>query len=576
MKRTIYLLPFLLVFGVSAVPAQSESQRIAEQIAPLLNENVAAVGHVDLEKIDLDKVDAKLRSFLCKNPVGNTPGLALFQSEEEFDRTKSEIQTNVKTLRNTFGVRDMYFLAIPSLLPRSFGVLAIPLADPAKAEALQKSPLVCCFASGGEPVGKVFGRFLIVPVSGIEVPGGASNEGVFRQIESQTPETRPEFLAALEAVEGSAIQFAVIPSEEMRRVFTETVETLPPLFENISPTELSQGVRWAVFGVDLEKPELKFVVQSEQALAAKNLLEKSKVVLDGVFVRIKDNITYTTFLETTKIGHEKIHDFTKTLLPQAEGDRLNLTINESFVKEKGGSAFQVLTLLADLLFQSESRKMQCMNQVKMICLSFHNYYDRNQMLPPMYTSDKDGKPLHSWRVAVLPYLDEKECRGLYEKIRKDEPWDSEYNRQFHTQCPKVYQCPEIAAKNPDVVKNGLTTYSLIVGKNAYPEGSQKFTFQMITDGTAYTIMLVERATPVCWMDPTNEITQENAEKGIGTIAAGIGAPHSAGKRFATFLGFFDGSVHIFADNIRPEYLKGFIERNDGSGMCESEEMYEAE
>ncbi len=575
MKRTIYLLPFLLVFGVSAVSAQSESQRVAEQIAPLLNENVAAVGHIDLAKIDLEKLDSELRPVLQKDSLGLFLSLWLFRGENRFDEAKQAIQSEVQTLRNTFGVRDIYFLAIPSLLPRSFGVLAIPFADPAKAEALKKSPFVCCFSSDGEPAGKVFGRFLIVPVPGINTLKDTSNEGLFQQIESQAPTARPEFLAALEAVEGSAIQFAAIPSEEMRRVFTEMDETLPPPLESLSPVVLTRGVRWAVLGVDLEKHELRFVVQSEQARAANDLREKSEIVLEDFFARIKDDVAYTTFLETAKIDPEKFRDLSKAFLPQVEGDRLSLTIDESFVKEKGVSVFQVPTGLADLA-QSESRRMQCSNNLKMICLSFHNYHDANKGLPPLYTSDKDGKPLHSWRVAVLPYLYEKECVGLYEKIRKDEPWDSEYNRQFHTQCPKVYQCPEIAAKNPDVVKNGLTTYSLIVGKNAYPQGPEKQSFAKITDGTSQTIQAVERATPVCWMDPTNEITQENAEKGIGKVAAGIAAPHSAGKRYGANFSLFDGSVHFFAENMRPKCLKGIVERNDGAGMCDSKDMYEDE
>lgn len=46
-------------------------------------------------------------------------------------------------------------------------------------------------------------------------------------------------------------------------------------------------------------------------------------------------------------------------------------------------------------------------------------------LPPSHTVDADGKPLHSWRVLLLPYLGRKD---LYDKLRLDEPWNSPFNR----------------------------------------------------------------------------------------------------------------------------------------------------
>ena len=84
-----------------------------------------------------------------------------------------------------------------------------------------------------------------------------------------------------------------------------------------------------------------------------------------------------------------------------------------------------------------ARKMQCSSYSKGILLAFHNYSDTHGALPPLYTVDDEGKPLHSWRVLILPFLDQQD---LYNQIRLDEPWDSEYNKQFHDRMFYYYQC----------------------------------------------------------------------------------------------------------------------------------------
>jgi len=185
-----------------------------------------------------------------------------------------------------------------------------------------------------------------------------------------------------------------------------------------------------------------------------------------------------------------------------------------------------------------ARRMQCTNNEKVIGLAMHMYHDANKSLPPAMTFDEDGKPLHSWRVLLLPYLwDESE---LFDQIRLDEPWDSDYNRQFHDRAPSVYRCP--SAKG-DIT--GMTSYSVVVGKESYsdePDAEQDFSD--IEDGLSNTIFLVERKTPVCWMDPTQEITFEEACKGINVSADGLGSNHSGGINVC----MFDGAVQFISKN----------------------------
>ena len=204
-----------------------------------------------------------------------------------------------------------------------------------------------------------------------------------------------------------------------------------------------------------------------------------------------------------------------------------------------GCGIVMLLCIAVPAAREAERRMQCRNNEEHIGMALHNYLDTyKEALPPAMTFDENGKPLHSWRVLILPYM---ESSTLYPKIRLDEPWDSDYNRQFHDQVPRVYQCP--SAKGD---MTGMTSYSLVVGKECYSnEPNVKQNVDDIKDGLSNTIFLVERKTPVCWMDPTQEITFEKACEGANVSADGLGSNHPGGINVC----MFDGCVSFLSNTI---------------------------
>ncbi|MBR5243975.1 MAG: DUF1559 domain-containing protein, partial [Thermoguttaceae bacterium] len=92
------------------------------------------------------------------------------------------------------------------------------------------------------------------------------------------------------------------------------------------------------------------------------------------------------------------------------------------------------------------RRANCAVKLKMIAVAMRAYCDENGVLPPAYTVDEAGRPLHSWRVLILPYL---ENSTLYREIRLDEPWDSEWNSRFHSLPVSPFACPSRVAALPD-------------------------------------------------------------------------------------------------------------------------------
>jgi RNA polymerase sigma factor (sigma-70 family) len=142
-------------------------------------------------------------------------------------------------------------------------------------------------------------------------------------------------------------------------------------------------------------------------------------------------------------------------------------------------------------------RVQSMNNLKQIGLAFHNYADTNRgTLAPASLCDPAGKPLLSWRVALLPFLDQG---ALYKEFHLDEPWDSEHNKKLLDRMPSVYALPGINMKHP-----GLTAYQVFVGKDALFNGGRLARFPAdVPDGTSNTVLVVEGAAPVPWTKPAD-------------------------------------------------------------------------
>src|SRR5207302_9126297 len=130
--------------------------------------------------------------------------------------------------------------------------------------------------------------------------------------------------------------------------------------------------------------------------------------------------------------------------------------------------------------------------LKQIGVAMHRRMDVHKVLPgPAIYRDKLAPPLLSWRVALLPYLEQQD---LYKQFRLDEPWDSEHNKKLLGKMPDVYRSP--GAKAPTT-----THYQVFVGQGTIFEGPGGIGFAQILDGTSNTLMVVEAAAAVPWTKP---------------------------------------------------------------------------
>lgn len=140
-------------------------------------------------------------------------------------------------------------------------------------------------------------------------------------------------------------------------------------------------------------------------------------------------------------------------------------------------------------------KNTSMNNLKQLALALHNHESAFTFFPPQALTSPSGKKLLSWRVMILPFLEQNE---LYQKFKLDEPWDSAHNAALIKEMPKVFARPNAdptLGKTPYVAP--LTKDSFF-GRPGAPPG-----FKDILDGTSNTVWMIE-APPeleVVWTKP---------------------------------------------------------------------------
>lgn len=143
-----------------------------------------------------------------------------------------------------------------------------------------------------------------------------------------------------------------------------------------------------------------------------------------------------------------------------------------------------------------ARRAQAMNSFKRILLAMHTHADAMKGFPSQAITDKDGKPLLSWRVRILPYLEEND---LYRQFHLDEPWDSPHNLALLDRMPAVYANPSGLP-----AREGLTTFLLPTGAGTlFPEPGRSPRLETVADGTSNTLALVEVTTDLAvpWTKP---------------------------------------------------------------------------
>ncbi|MDY3552881.1 sigma-70 family RNA polymerase sigma factor [Gemmata sp. JC717] len=189
------------------------------------------------------------------------------------------------------------------------------------------------------------------------------------------------------------------------------------------------------------------------------------------------------------------------------------------------------------------QRARSLNNLKQIMRALYSYESGYGHFPNDITDGK-GKALLSWRVAILPYIDQGD---LYKRFKLDEPWDSDNNKPLLGKMPDLFR---VGIEEKGAVK---TYYQGIAGTGTAFEAGRRIKFADVTDGTSNTLGVVEAGPPVEWTKPAD-------------------ISYDPRKAFPKFDGPFrnvwmaatlDGAVHTLKPDLKDQVLHDLATRAGG-------------
>ena len=231
------------------------------------------------------------------------------------------------------------------------------------------------------------------------------------------------------------------------------------------------------------------------------------------------------------------------LMPVRQGDKLVLDVQQL----QSVAAIGTLSFLIAPAVEAARRaslRMESSNNLRQIGLAFHNFESAYRTLPAASGLDNDGKPMLSWRVALLPFLDEA---ALYEEFHLDEPWDSEHNITLLERMPAVFRHPS------KKTQPGYTVFQVPLSDESLLRQTEATKFGDITDGLSNTILALETSAEaaVPWTAPQDyQIDNDNP-----------GAKLFTNGKTSIVLG--DGYVRSISHSIAAEILNALYTRGGG-------------
>ncbi len=205
--------------------------------------------------------------------------------------------------------------------------------------------------------------------------------------------------------------------------------------------------------------------------------------------------------------------------------------------------------------RESSRRAGCASKLHEIAKALEFYYSKHDSFPPAYLAGKDGKPTHSWRVLLLPFV---EYDALYRQFDLNQPWDAPGNRNPAAAPLREFLCPNESGPGPS--GSTPTSYLAVVGPGAAWQGEKPRRLADFGGKAAETIMVVESLkSGIRWAEPRDIALGSHAA--VYPDLATMLAPAHPGGRDAHFL-----FIYYYAPGVHVIMADGKVRMLDTEGL----------
>lgn len=204
-----------------------------------------------------------------------------------------------------------------------------------------------------------------------------------------------------------------------------------------------------------------------------------------------------------------------------------------------------------------ARRSQCLCNLCAFSLALHNYHASNDCLPPAFGVDDDGRPRCSWRVSILPYMEQS---NLFNSYNFQIPWDAPANLEMAKRMPASFHCP---SRDESKRLKGFTSYVAIRGPRTVFPGSGLVKFDDVTDGLGKTLAIVEvDSIDIPWTAPIDLDIRSMSMILNDPKRFGPSSRHPGGINCV----LMDGGKIFLPNGITPEQLWGMLTIDGGEDV----------
>jgi prepilin-type processing-associated H-X9-DG protein len=381
-------------------------------------------------------------------------------------------------------------------------------------------------------------------------------EDMLRQMVTVKDASSP-LIERLRTLDTTTLATGVVVVEQLRPLIQMGIAGLPPLpppLQELTTVPKHLAVVEIHFGLEPQTITSVVLEGINEASAAKleEILERGiEMGLETIDAQVDGNLVMNDSA-TGRASAQYMKRIARSMVAAIQRDRdgKRLTVR---MEGAGAGMYATSGILVALLLpavqaaREAARRSQAMNNLKQIGLAFHNYADVYQHFPAATVLGPDGKTPHSWRVAILPYID---GQALYGQYKFDEPWDSENNRKLISQMPAVFREP---GADP---ASSFSSYYVLTGEATIFGVKTGAKFADIIDGTSNTILAVEAKRDIPWTKP-EDIAYDPAKP----------LPELGGWRLNGYNALFaDGSVRFISESIDEMTLRALFTRAGGEAI----------